>query len=178
MTQCVKYWVKLTQMPNYRYLKQCYNMLRSLASSGKINWASNVRLLLYKHGFGYVWEADTIGDASRFINLFMFSFISFRRNINYLLPRLLNFWKPDTLPRITNYYDVHAYMPQHQYLAFFVYIITVYTSLYYILKHKISKRNNIYVCDGKHRPEYFLFIHKTKFHNKKFTASQHPSFQM
>ena len=57
-------------MPNYRYPKQCYNMLRSLASSGKINWASNVRLLLYKHGFGYVWEADTISDASRFINLF------------------------------------------------------------------------------------------------------------
>ena len=108
----------------------------------------------------------------------MFSFISFRRNINYLLPRLLNFWKPDTLPRTTNCYDVHAYMPQHQYLAFFVYIITVYTSLYYILKHKISKRNNIYVCDGKHRPEHFLFIHKTKFHNKKCTASQHPSFQM
>ena len=70
MTQCVKYWVRLTQMRNYRYPKQCYNMLRSLASSGKINWASNVRLLLYKHGFGYVWEADTIGDASRFINLF------------------------------------------------------------------------------------------------------------
>ena len=107
----------------------------------------------------------------------VFCFISFRRNINYLLHRLLNFWKPVTLPRITNCYDVHAYMPQHQYLAFFVYIITVYTSLYYILKHKISKRNNIYVCDGKHRPEHFLFIHKTKFHYKKFTASQHPSFQ-
>ena len=78
-------------------------------------------------------------------------------NMNYLLPRLLNFWKLDTLPRITNCYDVHAYMPHHQYLAFFVYIITIYTSLYYILKHKISKRNNIYVCDGKHRPEHFLF---------------------
>ena len=128
-----------------------------------------------------------------FLLSIMFSFISFRRNINYLLPRLLNFWKPDTLPKITNCYDVHAYMPQHQYLAFFVYIITVYTSLYYILKHKISKRNNIYVCDGKHRPEHFLFIivcdgkhrpehflfiHKTKFHYKKFTASPHPSFQM
>ena len=128
-----------------------------------------------------------------FLLSIMFSFISFRRNINYLLPRLLNFWKPDTLPKITNCYDVHAYMPQHQYLAFFVYIITVYTSLYYILKHKISKRNNIYVCDGKHRPEHFLFIivcdgkhrpehflfiHKTKFHCKKFTASPHPSFQM
>ena len=67
MTQCFKYWVRLTQMPNYRYPKQCYNMLISLASSVKTNWASNVRLLLYKHGFGYVWEADTIGDASRFI---------------------------------------------------------------------------------------------------------------
>ena len=52
-------------------------------------------------------------------NNFMFSFISFRRNIHYLLPRLLNFWKPDTLPRITNCYDVHDFMPQHQYLAFF-----------------------------------------------------------
>ena len=109
-------------------------------------------------------------------DIFMFSFISFRRNINYLLPRLLNFWKPDTLPRVTNCYDVHAYMPQHQYLAFVVFIITVYTSLYYISKHKISKRNNIYVCDGKHRPEHFLFIHKTKFHNKKITASQPASF--
>ena len=89
----------------------------------------------------------------------MFSFISFRRNINYLLPRLLNFWKPDTLPRITNCYDVHTYMPQHQYLAFFVYIITVYTSLYYILNHNISKCNNIYMCDGKHRPEHFFFIY-------------------
>ena len=77
--------------------------------------------------------------------IIMFSFISFRRSINYLLPRLLNFWKPDTLPRITNRYDVHAYMPQHQYLAFFVYIITVYTSLYYILKHKISNVTS-YTC--------------------------------
>ena len=104
---------------------------------------------------------------SSILKSIMFSFISFRRNINYLLPRLLNFWKPDTLPRITNCYDVHANMPQHQLLAFFMYIITVYTSLYYILKHKISKHNNIYVCDGNHRPEHFLFIHKTNFITKK-----------
>ena len=58
------------QIPNYRYPKQCYNMLQSLALGGKTNWALNVRLLLHKHGFRYVWEADTIGDASRFIHLF------------------------------------------------------------------------------------------------------------
>ena len=54
----------------------------------------------------------------------MFSFILFRRNINYLLPRLLNFWKSDILPRTINCCDVHADIPQHQYLASYVYIIT------------------------------------------------------
>ena len=75
----------------------------------------------------------------------MFSFISFRQNVNYFLPRLLNFGKPDLLPRIINCYDVHAYMPQHQYLASYVYIIAVFTSLYYILKHKISNVTT-YTC--------------------------------
>ena len=70
MTQCVKYWVRLIQMPNYRYPKQCYNMLRSLASADKINWAARVRSLLLKYGFGFVWEADTVVDASIFINQF------------------------------------------------------------------------------------------------------------
>ena len=70
MTQCVKYLVMLTHMPNYRYPKQCYNMLLSLASAKKNNLASNVRLLLYKHCFGYACKADAVGDVSRFINLF------------------------------------------------------------------------------------------------------------
>ena len=75
----------------------------------------------------------------------MFSFILFRRNINYLLPRLLNIRKPDILPRLINCYDVHAYMPQHQYSASYVYIITVYISLYNILKDKISNLTT-YTC--------------------------------
>ena len=75
----------------------------------------------------------------------MFSFISFRRNINYLLPRLLNIRKPDILPRIINCYDVHAHMPQHQYSASYVYIITVYISLYNILKDNISDLTT-YTC--------------------------------
>ena len=70
MTQCIKHWVRLIQMPNHRYPKQCYNMLRSFAAVGKVNWASNVRSLLYKYGFGYVWEADTVGNATLFIHTF------------------------------------------------------------------------------------------------------------
>ena len=76
--------------------------------------------------------------CSIYVKKVMFSFILFRRNINYLLPRLLNIRKPDILPRIINCYDVHAYMHQHQYSASYVYIITVYISLYNILKDKIS----------------------------------------
>ena len=75
----------------------------------------------------------------------MFSFILFRRNINYLLLRILNIWKPDILPRIINCYDVHAYMPQHRYSASYVYIITIYISLYNILKDKISNLTT-YTC--------------------------------
>ena len=48
-------------MPNHRYPKQCYNMLRSFSDSGKINWA---------YGFGYVWEANTVGDGVHFVNVF------------------------------------------------------------------------------------------------------------
>ena len=51
MSQCVRYWVRVIQMPNHRYPKQCYNMLRSHAAVGKVNWASNVRSLLYRYGF-------------------------------------------------------------------------------------------------------------------------------
>ena len=36
MSKCVKFWAKLLQMPNYRYPKQCYNMLRSLSEAGKL----------------------------------------------------------------------------------------------------------------------------------------------
>ena len=56
---------------------------------------------------------------------------------------------------------IRAYMPQHQYSASYVYIITVYISLYNILKDKISDLTT-YTCDSKDRPERFLFIRLKK----------------
>jgi len=35
MTKCVRYWIKLLQMPNERYPRQCYLMLRRLDESGR-----------------------------------------------------------------------------------------------------------------------------------------------
>ena len=55
MSKCVKYWLKLIQMPVNRYPHVCYNMLRSYDDSGKISWATHVKMLLYTalDMFGY-----------------------------------------------------------------------------------------------------------------------------
>ena len=50
MSKCVKYWLKLIQMPVNRYLHVCYNMSMSYDDSGKITWATHVKMLLYKYG--------------------------------------------------------------------------------------------------------------------------------
>ena len=50
---CIKYWTKLITMPDHRFPKQCYNMLRSLEESGRITWASKIKSLLFEHGFGF-----------------------------------------------------------------------------------------------------------------------------
>ena len=70
MTQTVKYWIKLTQMTNDRCPRQCYLMLRSLTDAGKTTWASHIKKLLFEHGFGYAWIADSVGNTNVFLNTF------------------------------------------------------------------------------------------------------------
>ena len=67
---CIKYLTKLITMPDHRFSKQCYNMLRSLEESGRITWASKIKSLLFKHGFGFVWISNEVGDSKTFIKLF------------------------------------------------------------------------------------------------------------
>ena len=70
MTRCIKYWIKLTRMPNHRYPGQCYSMLRRFDDAGKKTWTSYIRLLLFENGFGYVWLSNEVGDELNFINIF------------------------------------------------------------------------------------------------------------
>ena len=51
MSKCGKYWLK--QMHVNRDPHVYYNMLRSNDDSGEITWATHVRILLYKYGFGH-----------------------------------------------------------------------------------------------------------------------------
>ena len=57
MSKCVKYWLKHIQLPVNRYPHVCYNLSRSYDDSGKITWATHVKMLLYKYGLGMLFIA-------------------------------------------------------------------------------------------------------------------------
>ena len=69
-TRCIKYWLKLIRMEEFRYPKQCYLMLKRLDECNRITWATKVRLLLCRYGFGYVWLSQGVGDTYSFIRIF------------------------------------------------------------------------------------------------------------
>ena len=70
MTQVIKYWLKLTQMPHNRYPRQCYLMLKSLTDNSKVSWTTHVKSLLFQNGFGHAWMADGVGNVRNFLNIF------------------------------------------------------------------------------------------------------------
>ena len=51
-------------MQDFRYPKQCYLILKSLDDCNRITWATRVRNLLCRYGFGYVWVAQGVGDMN------------------------------------------------------------------------------------------------------------------
>ena len=45
-------------------------MLKSHTELGRTNWASNVRSLIYRFGFGSVWLSQEVGNISIFVQEF------------------------------------------------------------------------------------------------------------
>ena len=67
--KCIKYWLKLLFMPEYRLPKNFYKMLIGLVDIERNNWASSVKHLLYLYGFGYVWLSQTVGSTEIFLSI-------------------------------------------------------------------------------------------------------------
>lgn len=65
--RCIKYWLKLLECSTDRYIRLCYDMLKVYDNLGYVNWATNVRLNLYKNGFGYIWESQCVVDKEIFL---------------------------------------------------------------------------------------------------------------
>ena len=68
---CIKYWLKILKMPESRYTKCCYAMVKRMDERGKKTWATCVKEMLYKYGFGIVWIEQGVGDESLFISQFV-----------------------------------------------------------------------------------------------------------
>jgi len=68
--RCVKYWLKLLQLPSHRYPSACYKMLYNLDRNGRYTWATSVRTMLCQFGFEHVWTQQGVGNESVFLNVF------------------------------------------------------------------------------------------------------------
>jgi len=68
--RCIKYWAKLLRMEENRLPRQAYRMLVLLDEKGKKCWASNIRELLFRSGFGIVWLHQDVGDLTAFLRIF------------------------------------------------------------------------------------------------------------
>ena len=66
----VKYWLKIISAQQNSLVKACYEMMYDLSKNGRINWASKVKNLLYRYGFGIVWEHQYVYDTNRFLKDF------------------------------------------------------------------------------------------------------------
>lgn len=69
-SNAVKFWLKIISLENHTLVKACYEMLLRLITLGRKNWASDIKDLLYRHGFGYVWEQQYVANISVFLSCF------------------------------------------------------------------------------------------------------------
>ena len=69
--RCINFWLKILRMPEDRYVKKCYFMLKCYDEAGISNWASAIRKMLYTNGFGYVWESQSVVNEKHFLALFI-----------------------------------------------------------------------------------------------------------
>jgi hypothetical protein len=70
MVRCVKYWLKIVRIQEEKHPKAAYNMLYELDRVGRITWASQVKKLLYMHGFGIVYLCQYVGNHGLFMSEF------------------------------------------------------------------------------------------------------------
>ena len=69
--RCLKFWLRLTSMDRNRLPNKAYRMLLFLQEQNYTNtWACKIRNVLFRFGFGIVWEAQSVGDIKRFITEF------------------------------------------------------------------------------------------------------------
>ena len=57
-------------MPITKYAPNCYKLLKSLAENNRYTWATSIKNLLFRYGFGLVWISQEVGDDKYFLSIF------------------------------------------------------------------------------------------------------------
>ena len=68
--RCVKYWLTIVQDKSKRLRNSLCYALKNLDDVGKQTWASEIKGLLYRNGFGHVWVNQGVGDVEQFLALY------------------------------------------------------------------------------------------------------------
>jgi hypothetical protein len=68
--RCITYWFKILQMSDNRMPKQAYNMMLLQDNKGKICWATQIKEILSKTGFYYVWVRQGTDNLGVFLKIF------------------------------------------------------------------------------------------------------------
>ena len=70
MKRCVKFWLRILELPESRLPRQAYVMLVRLDLLGRRNWATSIKNVLFSYGFGFAWLAQGVGNKDRFLQEF------------------------------------------------------------------------------------------------------------
>ena len=74
--RCIKYWIKILSIPDTRYVKKCYIMLKILDEYGQINWVTQIRQTLFSNGYEYIWINQHVPNPRLFIFALIQRFLS------------------------------------------------------------------------------------------------------
>lgn len=66
--RAVKYWLKVRNMSDDRLPKAALNLQTSMDEHGKKCWVTDIREVLYKHGFGIVYFEGNVGNVQCFLS--------------------------------------------------------------------------------------------------------------
>ena len=69
--RCIKYWLRLLQLPRERYSRLSYEMLLYYHNTGHDNWVTDIKNNLYSNGFGYIWDAQSVENPKLFLSQYM-----------------------------------------------------------------------------------------------------------
>jgi len=70
MFKSIKYWCRLIHLGSSRLPNQAYRMIKSASDAGRQTWATDIKTILFRLGFGNVWIQQEIGDSDCFLAIF------------------------------------------------------------------------------------------------------------